>query len=280
MNPFIGRILSGLATAGVWLLLGGRSVLDIIGYSTLPDDTKVAADRLDAFFMWLLGLPWWATLGFALASTMWLMWVSWPRSTQRVAAELAFSGQTERAGETDAGEAPPGLVFPASSSFEEKGLYVGSIAVSTGKLAEERVIEITARCFNGTGSPIFVHRAEGAITAKEGRGGSAHDVGELPVPWLKDEPNTDNIAAFSEFPVVLEQRVPGEIARRILDMDSTYSISFDLGALRIRVGSTLSRDHLVDLPLWDGVSISRNRDYIQSNRMVILRVAPINFRLG
>lgn len=79
MHRLVGRFVSGSISAGGWLLLGVRTVLDLIGYSTLPEDAKVAADRLDHFFLWLLSVPWWAVLGFALVSTMWLMWVSWPR---------------------------------------------------------------------------------------------------------------------------------------------------------------------------------------------------------
>lgn len=79
MRLFVGRIASGLITIGGWLLFGARSVLDAIGYSTLPDDAKVAVERLDSFFLWLLSVPWWAVFGFALISSMWLMWVSWPR---------------------------------------------------------------------------------------------------------------------------------------------------------------------------------------------------------
>lgn len=53
--------------------------LDLIGYSTIPDDAKVALGRLDDFFLWLLSVPWWGVFGFALIASMWLMWVSWPR---------------------------------------------------------------------------------------------------------------------------------------------------------------------------------------------------------
>lgn len=55
-------------------------MLDLIGYSTVPDDATVAATRLDQFLGWLMTVPWWVVFGFALVSTMWLMWVSWPRS--------------------------------------------------------------------------------------------------------------------------------------------------------------------------------------------------------
>ena len=55
-------------------------MLDLIGYSTVPEDVAVAKTRLEQLLGLFLIIPWWALLGFALVSTMWLMWVSWPRS--------------------------------------------------------------------------------------------------------------------------------------------------------------------------------------------------------
>lgn len=80
MNQVFGRILSAAITASGWLILGARSMLDLVGYATLPDDAKVATGLLQKFFNWLLSVPWWAVFGFAIISTLWLMWVSWPRS--------------------------------------------------------------------------------------------------------------------------------------------------------------------------------------------------------
>ena len=74
-----GRVASTLITAGGWLLAGARAVLDLVGYSTVPEDVTVAQTRLDQALTWFLGLPWWLPWGFALISTLWLIWVSWPR---------------------------------------------------------------------------------------------------------------------------------------------------------------------------------------------------------
>lgn len=59
-------------------------MLDLIGYSTIPDDTKIALGRLDSVFIWFLSVPWWAVFGFATIATMWLMWVSWPRGQSAI----------------------------------------------------------------------------------------------------------------------------------------------------------------------------------------------------
>jgi hypothetical protein len=76
---FLGRVASIFLTAVVLLLAGARLVLDLIGYSTVPEDVAVAQTRLDQILTWFLSLPWWVPVGFALVATLWLMWVSWPR---------------------------------------------------------------------------------------------------------------------------------------------------------------------------------------------------------
>jgi hypothetical protein len=82
MKLVLGRIFSAFITAGGWLLAGIRLVLDLIGYSTIPEDVSVAKGRLDQFFDLILTAPWWVIWGFAFFSTLWLIWVSWPRHSQ------------------------------------------------------------------------------------------------------------------------------------------------------------------------------------------------------
>ena len=71
-------------------------MLDLIGYATIPDDVTVARTRLDQVFELFLSIPWWALLGFALVSTMWLMWVSWPK--QRTHSPIAEKLNNDQSG--------------------------------------------------------------------------------------------------------------------------------------------------------------------------------------
>ena len=80
MRLVIGRIASALIVAGIWLLAGVRTVLDLIGYATVPEDSQVATGLLRDFLLWALSVPWWVPWGFALISTLTLIWVSWPRA--------------------------------------------------------------------------------------------------------------------------------------------------------------------------------------------------------
>ncbi len=58
-----------------------RTVLDLIGYATLPDDAVVAQSVLHRFFLWVLTVPSWLTFVVAFGAYAWLTYVSWPRQS-------------------------------------------------------------------------------------------------------------------------------------------------------------------------------------------------------
>ncbi|MFC3322320.1 hypothetical protein [Mesorhizobium cantuariense] len=91
------------------MLLGVRTALDLVGWSTAPDDVGVAMTRLDQILSWIIGLPWGVPWGFALISTMWLMWVSWPRAAPAVGTKRGASNQP--------------TIEPASRQYNEDGSY-------------------------------------------------------------------------------------------------------------------------------------------------------------
>jgi hypothetical protein len=45
MARAVGRVISFVVIAASWLLAGARLVLDLIGYSTVPEDIEVARTR-------------------------------------------------------------------------------------------------------------------------------------------------------------------------------------------------------------------------------------------
>ena len=74
-------------------------MLDVIGYSTAPEDIEVARSRLENALDFLLTAPSWAVFGCALVATMWLMWVSWPRQT--IFAETTVAPKEDRLGKKE-----------------------------------------------------------------------------------------------------------------------------------------------------------------------------------
>lgn len=94
MGNLVKRLASIFLAVGGWLVAGVRTTLDLVGWSTAPEDMGVAMTRLDHFLLWLLSLPWWVPWGFALVSTLWLTWVSWPR--QSLATTNSDKSQDDR----------------------------------------------------------------------------------------------------------------------------------------------------------------------------------------
>lgn len=86
---FMKRMLSILAMAGGWFVAAVRTMLDLIGWSTAPDDIPVFGQRIDQIMDAVFSAPWWVPWGFALVSTLWLMWVSWPRVQMSGSPEAA-----------------------------------------------------------------------------------------------------------------------------------------------------------------------------------------------
>ena len=76
----IGRLFGIALSVGGWLLVGARVVLDLVGYSTAPDDAVVATGLMKSFLLWLLNIPWWVPWAFAFSTTLLLSYVFWPRA--------------------------------------------------------------------------------------------------------------------------------------------------------------------------------------------------------
>jgi hypothetical protein len=95
MKLFIGRIASVMVLAASFLISGIRTVLDIVGYATLPQDVQAASQLVHRLLLWLLDVPWWVPWGFAFIASITLMVVSWPRSVAETSAAVPT---TEEAG--------------------------------------------------------------------------------------------------------------------------------------------------------------------------------------
>ena len=74
------RLLSYAFFSIGWLVSGVKLTLDVIGWSTAPEDTSVALGRSMLLLNWLASLPSWIPDVSAIALTMWLMFMSWPRA--------------------------------------------------------------------------------------------------------------------------------------------------------------------------------------------------------
>lgn len=114
-RPPIQRILAILGFLASAVLSGARMVLDVIGYSTLPEDAGVAAGRLDQFVAWLLSMPWWAPVGMTFILTVILIFFPPPRANRPAAAHVQRA-EDQPAGPSRIDPPPPAPITVAAGS--------------------------------------------------------------------------------------------------------------------------------------------------------------------
>ncbi len=234
---------------------GARFALDVVGWSTAPDDLGVAVSRLDQFFSWLMTIPVWmpfagaVLLSLALAS---LSLVNRPRASYVRAEQTIVENETRASAEE-----PILGVKPRESS-----MYVGEMRVSARHAADLHMIEITARCFNGSSENLTIVGVTGHIEVSLAEEGSeTARIGNLPIPWLMDTVDVSVWPPEREILIALNQRIGDDIYELIESVSGKRYLSLNLENLNILVAPkdypSLSP---VRLKLWSGIRLSRNSD--------------------
>ena len=108
-------------------------MLDLIGYSTVPEDVDVAQSRLDRLLEYTLSVPWWAVWGFALLSTVVLIWVSWPRRSPEAAGPVQSSDPTHQYVSRFAGKAqaqPEPITSDIRNAIDYQDKYIDGLIMT------------------------------------------------------------------------------------------------------------------------------------------------------
>ena len=136
-----------------------------------------------------------------------------------------------------------GRIFPI-----ETGVYIGQITVSIDKLNSDLFAEIGVLGYNGTTKFISINSVQGSIV---------YENDKLPTPTiLTDRSSTTSLATAKEFLLVLEQRVPRDIAVKILSaLSAKQRVALNLDSLNILAFFPPSREQRSRLPLWYGLTI-------------------------
>jgi hypothetical protein len=148
------------------------------------------------------------------------------------------------------------------------GLYVGQIHASFSRFEDDYCIELAVRFYNGTSDIITVGQLRGAIRYGESIDGKRIERELLPAPaFLTDRTNVSNIQSLTETMVVLEQRVPRNIALRMNEVFAAgYIITFDLRTLEIPVSIAGKTDTSTPLPT-HSLTFKKEADAIVTNRI-------------
>ena len=238
-------------------------MLDWIGYSTAPDDAEVAKSLVEKVLIWIMALPWWVPWGFALITTMWLMWISWPRpqKARERAIDDAMQQEVRVDGTHEIEAKPPPK--EADVGFHQR-VYVGWTQVSKGRLKTDRVIEVAFFCFNGNDEDILIHNSKGSvkIALTDPDGQKRKPVKLPPAPLTEgSEPETRK-KSLSEFVIAIEQRLDPETVENLCGLEGDDNAYLYFDELQIRMSKFGDRNDWATLPLQDCVKISTSNDQL------------------
>lgn len=268
MGLFVSRVLSFALLALGWVLAGVRWVLDLIGYSTAPNDAAVARGLLEQFLVWLMSLPWWLPWGFAFASTMWLIWVSWPRQRAVAAGSPEESVNKKAADESQRPTSTPeqddsGAVAEEADviPFADR-LYVGQHYAFKEKLEAEHIFGLTFLCFNGNEGGIVIAGINGTIVFRSGDSPRTLDERILSAPAFPTsiEAGVER-PGLSEFIIAVEQRVESDLAKTMTEtIESVEHAYLDLSGLNIFVAPAENQGERVKLTIPNTVRLFNKDD--------------------
>jgi hypothetical protein len=136
------------------------------------------------------------------------------------------------------------------------GLSVSDVRISLQDLEKERFSEISMRVFNGAGRTVEFTGLSGKISFS----GAGFESGSLPSPTLRHD-TARVVLPLKEWFLILDQRVPSTEADKMIKiLEANVPLLLDLSGLDLMVSA---RDLAAPerLPLWDGVTYTREAGY-------------------
>lgn len=199
------------------------------------------SEKLPAWEAWLFSTPWWVPAILATVLTLWLMWVSWPRSAHTPRIE----------------ELPrkiSGSDSVVTRPFDR--YYPARVHADTRRLVEDRFIEIAIVGLNATAGAITFMSASGNAELA-GNSWSC----DLDVPNLRKDKMGDRTMPGAEFMIIFEQRIPAKVIdRMIAEMASESGVKMILTKLNIKTVSTIDNEEF-RFPLMDKLILSTASKY-------------------
>lgn len=241
------RIISVLVFAGGWAIAAVRTTLDLIGWSTAPDDLGVAMTRVDQVLAYIASLPWWVPWGFALASTMWLMWVSWPRHHTQ-----ALSGASSQMDPPPTVQrAPSGSGGKPLSEFNTGSIFFVSAEISLADLAGGHM-ELELIGFNGSDRRIRFKGVSGCLTATIDK---AEVSCEHSAEIVRNAAE-DDVHPYQEFRVTVRQELTQEVRADVQNLPDGKNIKFHLSGIILSL-AILPDNETWTLPIKRDVTMER-----------------------
>jgi hypothetical protein len=261
----IDKLVGSVANwAALWILVGGGAIL------------TAALTWVGQYWDWLFGQGWGAVvfaavgavclIGLILALILLAIGlIAMARRPRDAARAWIAASPAERQPEPAVPSAGSAAALEtAEEKFDPAGLYVGEMPVSTSKLKSELFVEIAARVFNGTSHDIQVFGVKGVIKT-----GKTQEMAEitLPAPTMAGRFTEGWIMPLKDTIVAIEQRIPRELAERMLGLSQGEDVSLNLQTMSIMIGPYGDPAAAVRLPTWGGIRIWKDPSSLRHGRI-------------
>ncbi|MCB4825525.1 hypothetical protein [Roseicella aerolata] len=155
-----------------------------------------------------------------------------------------------------------------------RGTYLGRVHIDAGRLASDFLLEFSFIAFNATGAPIRLKGVQGRIAYAKASDTAESNWETLPPPVLRED-NLTSFAPYTEFMVIVSQRVPGAL---IPDMDHALSagerVMFVLEGLTVSLAGAEEAEP-ARMPMWERVTCER-----VGRVTTVLPIALLRARIG
>jgi hypothetical protein len=145
-------------------------------------------------------------------------------------------------------------------------IYVGHVSCNLGKLEDEGAFSYFIRGYNGSNVELSFSEINGHADYVEIIGETSIDKGALPTPRFHG--NLTVVEPNAEFTVQINQMVPKSLL-------ASMKAAIDGGSLQIRfvaLDIIIKQEHSkLRLPLWDGITVSREGGNVSTNRLFVLK---------
>lgn len=257
-----GRILSYIAVAFGWLLFAVRVTLDLVGWSTFPEDIKVATTRASQIFDIISSVS--ISIIFIALSllTALLIWYSFTHNNRK-----NFHNSEVITVDSNKKE------FLKKPSLNIEEIYTQRIHLNFSKFWNEYYIEVAIMGFNGSESEISFAGIAGQIEYNIEIDKSKRI--RLPQIVFLHSKSPNKIERKSPFMLVFEQRIPKDTLDHMISRLKYMPIELRYNNLNIKIRNETSEVFLA-LPAGTSIRTPKTGDLIFSD----IFSATVSARIG
>ncbi len=155
--------------------------------------------------------------------------------------------------------------WDGTPQFNHRGLYVGQMIVDTHEVTTHRMVKVLVRILNGTNRHLNVLRIEGNFRIENSNGPDELALRPILNTPVLSQDSTSTVEVNAEATIKLDQHVTADLAAHLARLSEDIELVLFCKHLRI-IMEELERNRRIDLPLWDGVLLSKKTNEFSTRR--------------